>query len=231
MSEGYKKTYTSKKYGNSITITREMLEDGRFSDQLDIAKELGLAAARKKEQDAADVLNHGFTTVTTPDGLPLFSNAHILKNSATTFDNLSTTVFSQAGLEEADRAMRNQYDNDGNRLRYLKFNTIVISPDQMFESDRILNSELQSNITENAKNAVKGKYRVIVWPYLDSAGTYTNTPWFALDDLIQSLTYVTRRPLEFGKDTDINRQTMTWYCDERYDFGVTSPVGIVGFKP
>lgn len=237
--EGYKVTYTPYKMGGKLEITQERLDDGRFEEDLDYVRMLGRSFKEVKEERAADVLNNGFTaSFTGPDGVCLFNNAHpIVDNqidpTITTYDNLLVSLgdFSTSSVEQAALLMPYQYDNIGRRQRRQKITHIVGPTELQFEFDRFLGSEKDYDSAENAKNPHKGKYKPIIWSYLNGyTADFPKSSFVCLDMNVHTLTYVSRKPIKTTMKTEPDGEMTTWLASERYTFGYDSALGVVGCK-
>jgi len=93
--EGYKETAIQVDYGVELPVTyqqrRYVVKNANFMQQL--ASYNARSMKLVKENDSANVLNNGFSTsFTGGDGQPLYSNSHLFKSDASTYDNLLNAV-------------------------------------------------------------------------------------------------------------------------------------------
>lgn len=151
--------------------------------ELDMRNFLGYATAGTSYTD-----NGGFTVdLTVGDGLSLFSTAHTLKQSATTYSNILTgaPTLSNTALEAAeDFFAYNVLDNYGQRMS-IKPDTIIISRKAIMQNraNRILRSDSPEAIagTANANagvnNTYKNKYTVLVIEFDVDALNITNSAY------------------------------------------------------
>jgi hypothetical protein len=84
------------KYGLGISVSEEMVADGKFDLVADMIRKMGRSASESQEIQAMDVINNGYSggSQLTADGLSVFNSAHTLP-SGLTFSNVLSTA---AGL-------------------------------------------------------------------------------------------------------------------------------------
>jgi phage major head subunit gpT-like protein len=97
--QGGSKRYTHSTYGLGVRTSWELYEDDQYNLIMQVPKALARAAQFTKEQQAWNVFNLGFTTVTTTDGVSLFNNQHPLLGgvAATNIGPGLTNVIGAAG--------------------------------------------------------------------------------------------------------------------------------------
>jgi hypothetical protein len=137
------------------------------------------ACLRTKEVIAADVFANAFdTNYVGRDGKPLISTTHTLGRGGSASNHLGAVSISQEALEAAIIQGRKMPDDVGLPVGVGDEEKIlVIQEDSTFDVDRILNSTLQSDNANNAKNALKGKnIRPQANPYLASTSN-----WFLIN--------------------------------------------------
>jgi len=105
--------------------------------------------------------------------------------------------------------------------------TLIISPDQVFEAERILKSPLRSGTSDNDVNALErmGKFPggVKVNHYLTDADA-----WFIRTNVPDGLKCFKRRAMQFTVDNDYDTENAKFKSTERYSFGWTDPRAIFG---
>jgi hypothetical protein len=153
--------------------------------ELDMRNFLGYAVAGVSYVD-----NGGFTIdLTVGDGLSLFSTAHTLKNSTTTYSNILSGApsLTNTALEAAeDYFAYNVLDNYGQRMS-IKADTLIISRKAVMKNraDRIFRSDSPEQIAGTANsnagvaNTYKNKYTVLVIEFdVDSLNITDSTKSF-----------------------------------------------------
>jgi hypothetical protein len=149
-----------------------------------------------EEKRAAAIFNNGFTTETTPDGLPLFDAAHVLKSGATARNELATAAdLSATSLTQALVDLQNQTKLESGQLAAPITDLILyVPPDLEFMADRILESAGLPGVADNDRNPIKSRrsWKLIVNPYLTDTDA-----WFILaaNKKLHGITSYTRIPI------------------------------------
>ena len=172
----YTSVYKNATYAKGTVISMEAIMDNRYENMMEKAgRMLETSLHEAEELVSADVINDGYTT-NIGDGVPLFSDSHVLKNG--TFSNQLNVYaqLSEAALEDACIAIRKYKDPAGNRINMMT-ESLLIPVDLEFEAARILQSTLQNDTGNNAINALRagGKFPggIIASPYFTDAGAWT----------------------------------------------------------
>lgn len=131
----------------------------KLREALNIPDMISESMVATKETLAADVFGNAFSTdYTHPDGQPLVSTSHKLGRGGTASNHLGAVSIAQESLEAAiiqGRKMPNDVGlpagvGDGKKI-------LLTQEDASFDIERILESTLQSDTANNAKNTLKGK--------------------------------------------------------------------------
>lgn len=226
--QGFTTRYSHIVYALGFIITREMYEDDQYGI---VGKRKSTALARSmrqtKETVAANVLNRAFNDAYTGgDGLELCSTAHVNVAGGTFANELATSAdLSEAALEQAciDIAA---FTDDRGLLIAARPTKLIIHPANMFEAQRILNSNLQVNTAENNTNALKDMGMVgniVINHYLTDADA-----WFLQTDVPDGLKYFERRADQFEMDNDFDTENAKFKATGRYSFGWSDPRGFYG---
>ena len=139
---GISQTYTHRTYAMGYEITEEAVEDNLYTpetfNKLPIA--LNTSAMHTVEVTAANIFNNGFAT-NGPDGVPLFSTAHVnldnstIANRPTTDVDLSVTSLT-AGLTTIEK-----YTNERGLKRPTKARMLLLPPDLWNIGEELLQSD------------------------------------------------------------------------------------------
>jgi hypothetical protein len=169
LREGYTKDFTHTENGLGFEVTQTAWEDDVENILSGAGKWLAFSARYVEEGRAANVLNNGFTSETTPDGLSLFHSAHLLKGGGTsgnrpsTDADLSTTSLAQALID----IQTNWKDEAGHIAAPVTSLQLIVPPALEFLADRILNSTGMQGVADNDKNPFKRRtWKLIVNPRL-----------------------------------------------------------------
>lgn len=198
--EGDSITYTQKRYGAVVPITKDM----RMFDLYDAiegqVRSITQDGFDKVDQSMADVLLHGWDTSYTDvynqtetstgtDGLALFSTAHTNNLNANTFRNQikdSSATENPALSRDAIVTARKDamtYQDPNGIVRPVRLNKLLVTPTNEDLAERIVLSTQQSGTANNDVNPLRGKLDIEVWERLeaDGQGTSYSNYWFMYD--------------------------------------------------
>jgi hypothetical protein len=194
--QGYTKDFTHTEFGFGFEVTQTALEDDQY-DQLQRApKWLAFSCRVVEEKRAANVLNNGFTTEMTPDGVALFSASHVLGGGGTARNILGTNAdLSETSLTQALIDIQTQTKlESGQLVTPMQSFDLVVPPDLEFLAARLVKSISRPQSADNDINALKAlrQWNVIVNPYLTDTDA-----WFLLaaNSKMHGLTSYTRVPI------------------------------------
>lgn len=180
VQQGYSKTATLKRIASDIGITYEMRTQGKYFEIKQRLTNLGEQGAKRMDLDLSHRIGFGSATtyadqdgdtvdISVGDTLALYSTAHTLRGSSTTFRNiLANNPQLSRGSLEAMETMRvtNTYNQFGEKL--------AASDDVLWTTDdpNTVNAAKEilratSNPTQNNQgvpNVYEGKYRHLVLP-------------------------------------------------------------------
>ena len=216
--EGYSKVFLHTAFAKGIRITRELLDDELYGVIAKRVKALARAARYRKEYDHAKLFNNATSTTyfTGADGLPLLSANHTLSSTpGTTKSNTAGAVdLSATAIEGAFNAMRRFPDNR-NMLISLEPSVLLIPPELEWDASEILESSGKPYTTDNEINALKGRLKVITWPFLTDTDA-----WFVLCSKSEMAPIsFDRVPLEFERDGDFDTKDLKVSAYTRYSNG------------
>lgn len=171
--QGPSKRYVHDTFALAWQVTEEMRDDDKSGIMRQMPKELMRAVRQSVEQIGANVLNLGFTTVTTADGVSLFNTAHPLLGGGTYSNRLTTDMdLSVGSLQAAISLFENMINDRGYKVR-LEPTDLWIPPDLQFIAGQILQSEYAPFTGNNEVNTMQGRLNPHVLHFL----TDTNA-WF-----------------------------------------------------
>ena len=175
IQQAWDKRFTHLKYGKGFQISEDASDDDVDGAITNLAPALGTAAQHSIETVAMNVFNNGFGSETTPDGVSLFNDAHVLRGGGTA-DNLVTGDLSVANLETAVNLLDGLKDERNQPM--LAEPSILLIPQGVsglrWIAHEILRSQLRSDTANNATNAFNQLgLQIVTCRYL------TNAPdWF-----------------------------------------------------
>jgi len=223
-TQQYAKSFVHREYAKKISVQRKWIDDQDFVTLRDLGSQLGLAAARTREQHGLRVFDFAFQTRSegeyqAPDGLALCANAHTTPTSSKTWDNLGTGALTAANVTAAVEAMRDYTDD-----RDLPISTVpdmLVVPDELEEEAfEIIASAGKVDTANNNRNVHNGRYQLVV-----IQGTFLSDAnnWFLIDSMAmrQALIWYDRVPLELADDGNLSTQSRSLYAYMRYSLGFT----------
>lgn len=196
LRQGWTKDFTHTENGLGFEVTQTALEDDPENILNGAGEWLAFSARYVEEGRAANVLNNGFTTETTPDGTTLFSTSHNLKgggqakNRPSTDADLSATSLQQALID----FQTDQKDEAGHLAAPVTSLKLIVPPALEFLADRLLNSVGLPGSADNDRNPIKSRrtWELIVNPRLTDSDA-----WFvvASNKAQHGLTFYRRVPI------------------------------------
>ena len=170
LRQGNTKDFTHTENGLKFEVTQTALEDDAENILSRAGDWLAFSARYVEEGRAANPFNNGFTTETTPDGVALFSTAHVLKGGGTAKNTLSTAAdLSATSLTQALIDLQtDQKDEAGHLANPVNSWTLYIPPHLEFLADRLLNSIALPGSADNDRNPIKARrsWEIVVNPRL-----------------------------------------------------------------
>lgn len=171
--QGGTKRYIAVAYAIGWSVTREMIKDDRYGIMREIPGELMKGCRQTWEQIGANLLNLGFTTVTSIDGLPAFSAVHDLLGGGTASNLLSpATTLSVTAVQDILLLYEGTVNERGLKMR-ISPDTLWIPPDLQFKAAEIFQSSFKPYTGNNEINPIQGRLTPKVLHFL----TDTNN-WF-----------------------------------------------------
>lgn len=219
--KAYGVSLTPVKKGLLMPVTMEMRQWAKSKEIWDGARHLARALARDVEIQAASVLNNGFSTSYTSmtDTKPLFSTDHTRADGGTAQSNASATgiAFSEDNLEVGLLALEAQKDDRGQVISIFG-DRLIIPPALRKEALIALKSDGRANVADNDVNVYKsmqefyGAIEILVWEFLSSANSGSDTAWFLEDKSASKLMWQwAKKPMTERDDKIGFKQDVTYY--------------------
>lgn len=214
--------YVHETYALAFAITEEAEEDGLYGK---LGAKYSRAQARSmkeaKELKAASILNNGFDpNYKGADGKPLLAADHPLLGGGTASNVLATPAdLDEASLEDAWIGI-SRFTDDRRIPIAARPRKLVISPENMFNAERLLRSTLRPGTGDNDVNVIN---RMGMFP----GGVVVNhrltdsDAWIVLTDVPNGLKHFKRVGLSTRIEGDFETGTMRYRARERYSFGYT----------
>lgn len=175
--QGGSKRYIHDSFALGWQVTKEMKDDDKYALIRQIPGELMKSCRQAWEQVGANVLNLGFTTVTTADGVSLFNTAHPLLGGSTYSNRLSPDAdLSVGALQDVLILYEYMVNERGLKMR-LEPKKLWLPPDLQFLAGEILQSGFKPFTGSNEINVMQGRLDPAVLHFLSD----TNN-WFVSGD-------------------------------------------------
>jgi hypothetical protein len=211
-AEGYVTLATPYVIGLGYQVTREELEDNLYTEvSTSRAGSLAFSLRTTIELAHAGVFINGFTNSAAylyGDGQPLFSASHPTKSGSQSNVAATPANFSEASLESMIKQIYLATNSRG-LLINLRPRMIQVAAADMFNTTRVLESQLRTSTANNDINAIKQMglipEGVQVNPYL---GTLSTGSWFAHTSVQRDkgLLSIWRRNPELERDNDFDTE-------------------------
>jgi hypothetical protein len=210
--EGYATLATPYVVGLGYQVTREELEDNLYTE-VSMARSESLAFSERItiEQIHAGLFINGFTNSAAylfGDGQPMFSASHPTKSGSQSNIAAVAANFSEAALESMIKQIYLAQNSRG-LLINLRPRMVQVAAADMFNTTRVLESQLRSSTANNDINAIKQMglipEGVQVNPYL---GTLSTGSWFTHTSVQKNkgLVSIWRRNPELERDNDFDTE-------------------------
>lgn len=226
--ELYRARFIYNNFGLAFALTKILVEDGEaIPFAKTFAEYLTRAMIERKEIDTANILNRAFNAAYPGgDGVSLISPSHPAANGGVQSNQLTTpAALSYTSLVQMLYQIRKAKDAAGNYVN-LDPKSLIVSPENEFEAETILNSVLQSSNANNGLNAVKSLGRLkneVTLSRLTSS-----TAWFVQTTADYGLRVFNRRNPEKSMYGDFETDSMKYKQTMRYIPGWTEWRGCYG---
>ena len=224
--EAFTARYTHETVAMGFAITEEAMEDNLY-DSLSAryTKALARGMAYTKQVKAASLLNNGFTTFTSGDGVTLFNTAHPTVSGATNSNRPTTDVdLNETALEQAVIDIAAFKDERG-LLIAGRPRKLIVPPSLMFVATRLLQTDLRVGTADNDINALRTNGSIPEGYRVNHYLTDTDA-WFLTTDIPNGMKHFNRVAMSTSMDGDFDTGNVRYKARERYSFGVSDPLGI-----
>lgn len=228
---GNQKTFSVTNWAKSTDISKNLMDDDQHNTIDMLIKNMARNGRLTKSKNAFNVLNLGFTTTTTNDGVALFSASHVTLSGATVSNLLTGSALSESTLNTAFNSLINQVTQDGTLGGHLP--AVLLVPTALFKTAcEITKSVLRSGTGNNDMNYYSELYpglKVMHSPFLGAGFGGSDTSWFLLSQDHSLTRWVRQEIVTDLVDYRTQRNNNYIYKAEyREVVGVISYEGIVG---
>ena len=226
--EHYTARYNHETVAMGFSITEEAMEDNLY-DSLSAryTKALARAMAYTKQTKAASLLNTGFTTFNSGDGVTLFATNHPTVGGGTNSNKPAVNAdLNETSLEQAVIDIAAFTDERG-LLIAARPRKLIVPPALMFVATRLLQTELRTGTADNDTNALRSNGSIPEGYRVNHYLTDTDA-FFITTDIPNGMKHFVRTPMATAMDGDFDTGNVRYKARERYSFGVSDPLGIYG---
>jgi len=201
--QGYVARGTNVPYSLGYIVTREELADNLYEEvSMRRAGSLAFSMAQTRENVGANIYNRVISSsYTGGDAVALGSTAHPSVSGNQSNILATAADLSEASLEDLTIQIMNATDPKGLKIS-LRPKCLVVPTALVYDSQRILKSNLRSGTADNDPNALKlvgAIPEIIVNNYLTDTDA-----WFIRTNAPDGLCWFDREPVQFSKDTDFD---------------------------
>ena len=222
--EAWTTRYVHETVAMGFSITEEAVEDNLY-DSLSAryTKALARAMAYTKQVKAAALLNNGFTSYNTGDGVTWFNASHptvdgvVNRNRPSVDADLNETSLEQAVIDIA------AFVDERGLLIAAQPRKLIVPPSLMFVATRLLQTELRVGTADNDLNALRTNGSI---PEGSRVNHYLtdNDAWFLTTDIPNGAKHFVRSAMATSMDGDFDTGNARYKARERYSFGVSDPL-------
>ena len=226
--EHFTARYNHETVAMGFSITEEAMEDNLY-DSLSAryTKALARAMAYTKQTKAAALLNTGFTTFNSGDGVTLFATNHPTVGGGTNSNKPAVNAdLNETSLEQAVIDIAAFTDERG-LLIAARPRKLIVPPALMFVATRLLQTELRTGTADNDTNALRSNGSIPEGYRVNHYLTDTDA-FFITTDIPNGMKHFVRTPMATAMDGDFDTGNVRYKARERYSFGVSDPLGIYG---
>ena len=226
--ESFTSRYDHETIALGFSITEEALEDNLY-DSLSAryTKALARAMAYTKQVKSAALLNNGFTTYNSGDGVTLFSTSHPLVSGGGNANRPAVAAdLNETSLEDAVINIA-AYTDERGLLIAARPRRLIVPPALMFVATRLLETDGRVGTADNDINALRNNGSI---PEGYSVNHYLtdDNAWFIITDVPNGMKHFERTAMSTSMDGDFDTGNVRYKARERYSFGVSDPLGIYG---
>src|ERR1019366_508073 len=225
--QGANKTLTISKFGLGFSISEEAVDDGKFDLIGDMVRRLARSGYETQMVNSMNVINNGFGTQTTADGVSLFNTAHTLPSGQTFRNQLSTNAdLSVTSLETMLSDFETQFVGDTGIIYRIRPRVLLVHPNLRRYALELVGSEYKADTADNNTNPFKDDGLMVYSdPHL------TDTDFFGVFALPEEtgLRIVVRKPIETkaaGPDVGFNSDSIYYKSRFREAIDCTHAYGV-----
>lgn len=221
--QGFQKEFVNVTYALGTSVTREMVEDEQYSYINKLPRMLARSMRQTEETVAFNLLNNGFGSQNTADGVTIFNTGHPLVGGGTLSNRPAVASdLSQTALEQADIDILGFVDDQSLKTKFMG-KTLVVPVALKHTAMKILQTRQTVDSADNTVNTVAGSMNLVVSPYLTDTDA-----WFIITDADDGLVFMRRRAAALDRDNEFTTQNLAMISTARFSVGAVDPRGAYG---
>lgn len=228
--QGPTQRYTHIAYGLGYKVTYEELRDNLY-EEISMRRVSANAFSMRQtiENVCAAVYNDAFTgsVYVNADGRPLIDTAHVNTTGGIYSNALSPAAnLSEAAIEDLIIQIHGNQNDRGLQVQLMPW-SLHVHRAEWFNANRILQSVLQNDSSNNAVNVLKLTNALPAGIKLNHYFTSSHA-WFIRTNALQGMTMFWRDAIDFHQDNDFDTKNAKAASYMRFSVGATDPRGIFG---
>lgn len=224
MAQGYITRATQRTRALGYIISWEAKKFQKYLNAVDKGnRALSRSLKITKESDGAGVFNNGFdSNYSYGDGKPLFASDHPMRSGGSFSNILSTSAdLSEAALESLLIQINKAIDDRGLKIN-LKAKKLFVSPDNIFNADRLTQSILRTGTNNNDVNAIYNM-RAIPEGYMSNPFLTSENSFFIRTDAMEQPKFLVAEEGMFSSDGDFDTEDTKFKMMTSYATTVVDP--------
>lgn len=251
-TEGDSATYTQKRFGGRVSITKDMRKFDLYNEMERLVRSNTDKAFDSIDQSMADLLLNGFTSTSytdiygesqsnvAPDGVVFFSASHTNNQNSNTARNLirdengtANPGLDRAAIVTARKDAKVHKDANG-LIRPITLDRLIVTPTNEDLAERIVMSSGPAGTPNVDINPLKSSVNnILVWERLETSGQGTDTSayWFMADSRNMQDTLkapMTQLPMMTPPNEVHDSLNWEYVLDAYYALGIGDPYGVWG---
>lgn len=224
--QGSNKTIVPVKFGLGFSISQEAIEDGKFDFVADTLRKMAESARESQEVQAMSILNNGFSSETTADGLSLFNTAHTLPSGLTFANRPSVEVdLSPSALDAALVQFETGVLGDSGIIKRQIPKVLLVHPSLKRYAMEVVGSDQRADTSDNNMNSLKQDGLIV----LASPHLTDTDAWMLLGDKERTgLRIVSRKGIETKSEEVFSNDSVRYKSRYREKIAAIHPCNIWG---
>lgn len=220
VNQGFKATYTHKKYSKGLKLERELMDDALYPEVKKRVKTLSDSLYYTRQYHAALPFNNA-TSFVGPDGVAFASASHpVAPGSSSVWSNYDASLALNAENVETIRNLMVAWEDDKGNILAVNPDTLIVPPALRKAAKVVADTDKEPDTADNNVNIWKGEVDVIEWKFLTNSSR-----WFFVDSqrMKTFLTWYQRRKGQLESEKSFDTEIAKYKIIERFSYGFDDP--------